>query len=279
MGDFIWGLGTRLVNILQANRLIPDSIRTFFRRVGHIVIAAPPQRTIVTRTGEIYLTPPRHKGSRSYVNGTYEEALCKFVLEGVRDGDTFVDVGSFIGYYAIMVSKRVGGDGSVYAVEPEPRALDYLNKNIALNNCKNVSVINAVASDKAGFVNFESAEVSGVGSAGGFVVGSGEGAEIRTIPLDELGLNNVGWIKLDTDGHETQALSGLKNTIAQSPNVKLILEIDPSHFNSAHNSSSIIQTLEELGFTYCIVCEENYRFCTLGELSSVQGHRNVVLFK
>lgn len=279
MRDFIWGLGTKLVNILQANRLISDALRTLLRRIGHIVIAAPPQRTIVTRTGEVYLTPPRHKGSRSYVNGTYEEALCNFVLKSVGHGDTFIDVGSFIGYYSILVSKRVGSQGCVHAVEPEPRAFSYLSKNIALNNCKNISVINAVASDKTGSVNFVSAEVSGVGSAGGFVVSGGEGTKIKCIPLDDLGLKNVDWIKLDTDGHETQALIGLKNTIVQSPNVKLILEIDPSHFNSSHNSSSITQTLKELGFTYCIVCEENYRHCTLDELSSVQGHRNVVLFK
>lgn len=49
-------------------------------------------------------------------------ALMKRIL---KDGDTFVDIGSNIGLMSLAASKFVGENGVVYAFEPHPIRFQY----------------------------------------------------------------------------------------------------------------------------------------------------------
>jgi len=279
MKDLVWGIGTRLVNLLQARNLMPDKLRSFLRGIGHIVLSAPKERTIITKSNHWLITPHGHKGSRSYVNGTYEQALYEYLTRTVKNGDVFLDIGGFIGYYSVILSEKIGYSGEIHVFEPENDAFHYLSLNVSLNNIQNITAYNVAVSDKAGYNSFELSSEAGVGSAGGFVKHSGSGLKVECIAIDDLGLKGVNWIKLDTDGHETQALLGLRETIDASPNVKLILEIDPSHFSISHDRTSLTEILLSLGFTHCLICEEGYRLVSVEDLCDLNGHRNVVMFK
>lgn len=69
---------------------------------------------------------------------TTRENLERFQL---KEGMKIADVGSGPGYYSFKFSDIVGDSGKVYAIETNPRHLDFLNNYIADNDIKNVEVV------------------------------------------------------------------------------------------------------------------------------------------
>ena len=55
----------------------------------------------------------------------------------VINGNTVLDLGANIGYYAIMEAK-VGSSGKIYAIEPDPRNIEILIKNLKLNKINDI---------------------------------------------------------------------------------------------------------------------------------------------
>ena len=282
MSDFIWHIATSIANKLQLIGLLPDNYRKILRNFGHLIISAPPERVIKTNDGRWYLTPPSLKGSRSYKAGTYEQSLVRYVQSNIKLNEICIDIGAFIGFYTVIFSKIIGLNGKVFAVEPENNAYSYLLKNIRINNLQNVVPINKAADDKIGFVKFtERANYSNKKKFGGFVSidEKKQFKLIESITVDSLKLNNVSWVKLDTDGNETKILNGMKETISKSPNIKLIIEIDPSHFSKNHNIINLVNILKEYGFDNAIICEDNYKLINTNNIYNINNHRNLIFFK
>jgi FkbM family methyltransferase len=59
--------------------------------------------------------------------------------------DVVLDIGANIGYYAIMEALKAD---TIYAIEPVPKNVSQLYKNINLNNLKNVSVFSMAIGDR-----------------------------------------------------------------------------------------------------------------------------------
>ncbi len=59
----------------------------------------------------------------------------------IREGMSIADVGSGPGYYSFKFADIVGENGKVYAIETNPKHLDYLNKYIAENKITNVQPV------------------------------------------------------------------------------------------------------------------------------------------
>ena len=59
------------------------------------------------------------------------------------------DIGANTGFYTLLASVLVGPQGRVFAFEPVPLNLRYLNEHLRLNNIKNVSVIDAAVAECA----------------------------------------------------------------------------------------------------------------------------------
>jgi FkbM family methyltransferase len=74
-----------------------------------------------------------------YLNEKYEEPVRSVLENHLKEGDIFIDVGSNVGYYALITSKIVGSKGTVIAFEPESENFQALIKNIELNNFKNIT--------------------------------------------------------------------------------------------------------------------------------------------
>src|SRR5207253_10862271 len=67
----------------------------------------------------------------------------EWLMDALSSGMTVIDVGAHQGRYAIQFSRHVGETGLVVAVEPEPRNLELLTRNLKLNGIHNVRVIPA----------------------------------------------------------------------------------------------------------------------------------------
>lgn len=73
-------------------------------------------------------------GRSLYVYGSRELDHKWMLDEELFPGNVVLDLGANIGYYAIMEAKRVGSSGKIYAIEPDPRNIELLKKNIKLND-------------------------------------------------------------------------------------------------------------------------------------------------
>jgi FkbM family methyltransferase len=68
----------------------------------------------------------------------------------LRKGDIVADLGAAIGEFTIKASKKVGSEGLVIAIEPNPEDFNLLCMNLETNGCDNVVPINkGVGSERA----------------------------------------------------------------------------------------------------------------------------------
>ena len=132
----------------------------------------------------------------------------------VGRGSTFFDIGAQAGFHTLLASELVGPGGHVYAFEPLPRNLIYLNKHIALNHLSNVSVIAAAVADRSGTAGFDASP--------GYLTArlSTKGPlQVSTVCLDDLVSRQevpVPYLmKIDTEGAELRVLNGARKLLSQ----------------------------------------------------------------
>ena len=131
------------------------------------------------------------------------------------------DVGAFVGMFTLFFARSVGPRGRVVAFEPDPRNYDELVKNVALNGFSNVLALPMGLSNRRGAVPFALHPWSP--ARGTVWVDRNDGRRnVRSIQVqvdmldrvvDEYGLPPPGFVKIDVEGHELDALLGMRNVI------------------------------------------------------------------
>lgn len=148
--------------------------------------------------------------------------LQNFLKRNLDLGDTAFDIGSNIGYTSILTSQLVGATGHVYSFEPINETCLILEKNINLNNCKNLTIINKALSNKNGEVEFNIPD-NGENLSMSSMVWRGEHNSnkkqiVKTIKIDDdPKLKNLSpkIIKIDVEGAEGLVLEGMQKLISR----------------------------------------------------------------
>lgn len=143
-----------------------------------------------------------------------------------RRREVLVDIGAHIGKYTLTAAKVVGNEGMVVAIEPHPVNYQVLQRNIGLNNLKNVIALNLAAWNTDCELKLFTGDVAGHHSAKvnrrlGWVKVE---ARVMDQVLKELRLGRVDWIKIDVEGAECEVLCGLDETISKYK-PKIITEV------------------------------------------------------
>src|SRR5262245_20242477 len=76
-----------------------------------------------------------------YWKGVYEEEVLEVIKDVLKDGDTYVDIGTNIGEHALFAAHLLP-HGKVLAFEPIKRIFDQCTKSIVLNRLRNVTLYN-----------------------------------------------------------------------------------------------------------------------------------------
>ena len=135
----------------------------------------------------------------------------------VHAGDTAIDIGANLGYYARTLSRLAGGVGRVYAVEPVPPILSVLRRN--LRRCRNVEILPYAlgTEDKAVTMANDSARATGYFGTGQNFVNDGGTSAAAEFPArmrrgSELfaGLGRLDFIKCDIEGYEVVVMNELR---------------------------------------------------------------------
>src|SRR5215211_5476155 len=143
-----------------------------------------------------------------------------------KTGDIVIDVGAAFGFYTIMASKRVGQQGKVVAIEPQPIILEMLNRNIKLNKLVNVITLNyAVYSERSKvrlYSNYSIIQERAGQSLQSYIEVS---ADTLDNLLRQVGIDEVNWIKVDVEGAELEVLKGAVGILSRSRDVALFVEV------------------------------------------------------
>jgi FkbM family methyltransferase len=172
-----------------------------------------------------------------YLNGDHEPWLQDVLRERLRPGDCFYDVGAHTGFFSLIAARRVGEEGVVIALEPDPDNAAVLRVNLAKNQVRQVKVIEAAAWSATGEVSFEQASRAS-NRTQGRVIGSGNGGTQKiaapAVCLDDLvflrGERPPRLIKMDIEGGEWEALLGAR---------RLLREVQPDLLCEVHDPDEI----------------------------------------
>lgn len=147
--------------------------------------------------------------------GFQDAGITIFLLKFLRKGDIFIDVGSNIGYYALLAKTLVGPRGRVFAFEPTPKTFLILKKNV--ESFENICILSSALSDKTGVTDFidYGSRFSAFNTFSkrtvDFLKDKGRIIRVKTETLDNFCQQNrirPGIIKIDAEGAENLVLRG-----------------------------------------------------------------------
>lgn len=182
--------------------------------------------------------------SRDYIDrmillyGAYEKYVLFFmrdVIANLDDKDCVVfDVGAFTGTHSLYLSQYAK---TIHAFEPFPPNIKRLNEMLVLNQIENVIVHPIGLGKENGTLPFyvPPAENTANGSFMGEWLAQPNGETlmldiVRGDDLDENIISRVDLIKIDIEGYEKPAISGLRNTLMMNrPIVIMELNIGLEH--------------------------------------------------
>lgn len=152
----------------------------------------------------------------------------RFMLDHLRDGDTFVDVGANVGAYTLLAASVPGV--RCVAFEPSTESWGRLLENVGLNGLTQVDVVRAAV----GADNGETKLTVGCGAVNRVVEpgGSADGAATERVPVVRLDdaladVERVSMIKIDVEGLEPAVLRGAAATIRRHSPALIIEYNDP----------------------------------------------------
>jgi FkbM family methyltransferase len=137
----------------------------------------------------------------------------KILASHIKDGFTFIDVGSNVGWYALFLAREAGPavPTRILAVEPQPEIFDRLIYNIRQNPSCTIKAVDCAVADKTGELTLFLDPLNR-GEASLKIVNSSQTDAIR-VPavtlldlLSREGLTHVDAIKLDVEGAEDLVL-------------------------------------------------------------------------
>ena len=166
-----------------------------------------------------------------------EMGLLKFLVDPKR---ICLDVGANLGLFTYFLSRY---SPHVYAFEPNPIPLRILNYVAD----QNVTINQMALSNATGEVDLVIPKGRKGWSNNGASIEHEDGYQLK-VPgsrIDDLGIRDIGFIKIDVEGHEMSVLEGAKETLSRDrPN--LFVENEFSHAGEGVNN--VFDMMETLGY-------------------------------
>ncbi|MCC6678589.1 MAG: FkbM family methyltransferase [Phycisphaerales bacterium] len=205
----------------------------------------------------------------AYFLGSYHEMDVLAALDmGMRPGDAFIDAGANIGLVSLHASGRVGPGGIVHAFEPNPDAVRRLRWHIARNLLTNIRCYEGGLSDSSERLELR---VPGEGNLAAGTLGPiprryaglvSQAASVVTAAGDdviEADDPRPLFIKLDVEGFEQRAITGLREVISgRLPAILTEVNGEMLEMNSA-SPRGIFDTLAPLGYRLFAIDRRGFR--------------------
>ncbi len=192
------------------------------------------------------------------IRGMREREETRMIQKTLQPGMTVIDIGANIGYYAMMEARAVTETGHVYAIEPEPRNVDLLHRNIKVNGYHHIDVFQAGVSDHTGMAPLYVSEHSNLHNLLRPMRTKNEDSVINIKVyrvddfVDEHNVDpaDINFIRMDIEGYEVKALAGMQKILRMAKPLKLFIEFHPRYIEDIadHSLASTMDYLASIGF-------------------------------
>ena len=171
-----------------------------------------------------------------------------WLIEQMKDGDVFIDIGAHIGWIAIPVILATK-PSKIILVEPSNYAAKLLKKNLEDNGIKDFEIIKALVSDKIGKAEYRGGKSPAHGS-----MFMGEGSVTKpTVTIDSIvekyKIDKPIVMKMDIELAEPLAWKGMNKCIPLIKAVNMEFMSDKMQENTPFNPKSFVKSIERKGFT------------------------------
>jgi FkbM family methyltransferase len=184
--------------------------------------------------------------------GPYEPNVTEFVTSRLEPGFTFLDIGANLGHFTLLAAEAVQ-HGAVVAVEASSRNVGALRASVLANAYENVQILNVAASSTWQLLAFGMSGTNGI--TGSLATDDTTIDLVQGVPLDDaLHLDRLDLVKIDVEGAEYQALSGLRSHL-QRFRPTVVSEFAPLALEvvSGVSASTYLEFFFDLGYTASVI--------------------------
>lgn len=177
----------------------------------------------------------------------------------VPPGRGAIDVGAYLGAYTYFLARL---SPVVHAFEPQPECFQFLSKAYAapvmIHQCALSNQVGKIGMTHANDVipNQGASLISGEKSATRHFDDLTNVLEVDVQKLDNFALANIGFIKIDAEGEETNVLLGAQQLISQQRPV-LLIEVEQRH--REEDVSEVFRSIESLGYAGEFLLDNTFR--------------------
>jgi len=176
-------------------------------------------------------------------NGLFESSLIEWSTQFCSKDKIMLDIGAHTGSYGVSLSRF---SKKVYCFEPQRMTYYALCGSVALSNLHNVICMNygLGSVEQCGKNMLKIVSNDGGGSSlhnGSMKVMNEE--EIYILTLDSIGLNDIGFIKMDVEENELFVLLGANETLKRNNYPKILFEC-----NDPVNNACLFNHLSSLSY-------------------------------
>ena len=167
--------------------------------------------------------------------GQFEPDIVPLFESLIPKSGIVLDVGAWIGYYALLAAQKTGERGRIIAIEPVPENIDAIIRNVRLNHLNNIEVVPCGVSHCEGISSF-----TPIASPTAHIIPfqKDNAIKIRIRKLDDIlhdaGISHVDVMIMDVEGSESYAFQGLRAFLENRAIDNIICEVHP-RFLKRHN--------------------------------------------
>jgi len=156
------------------------------------------------------------------IYGEWAQQEIESLLPFIPRGGHVVDVGANVGTHTLAFAHAVGEQGMVLSIEPQEETFALLRHNVTMNNVHTrVHLLRAAAGKERSKTNVpritstarQNLGAVAPGASGGICALDETFAEVEVLPLDDLDLPALDFLKIDAEGAEADVLRGAGNTL------------------------------------------------------------------
>jgi FkbM family methyltransferase len=157
----------------------------------------------------------RYKVERIMWSGLYEPPLMRYLDTLPMTGWTCIDVGANVGAVALVLAKKVGATGKVFAFEPGPPTVKRLVRNFALN--PELAAVTELIPHGLGKTPGELWWTEEKGNPGNALLDSTGSQRVIVETLDgylrQRAVERVDFLKIDVEGMEFEVAKGATESL------------------------------------------------------------------
>ncbi|CAN1507195.1 fkbM_fam, methyltransferase, FkbM family [Caulobacteraceae bacterium] len=179
--------------------------------------------------------------------GIWEPVETDYLLDHLKVGATYIDIGANIGYYSVLAGYMVGDQGRVYSFEPDIENFRLLSENIKLNGLNNVVAINAAVSDKPGIAHLARSQ----DNLGDHRIWGGTNTDpvAEIVTLDPKMFNADTMVKIDVQGWEAKVFQGNSQVLFKAE--RIIFELSPRWIqHNGDNPAELVKFISSHGYKF-----------------------------